>query len=448
MSLKLKILTLALLPLLLVTATITLINVNQAQTLSELEIQTFEQNLLTSKRNELKNYVELGLTAISQVINDESLTQEAAQSEVKRILHSLTFGEDGYFFVYDGEGVNLVHPAQPELVGQPLITLRDGAGDLVIASLLNVAKQGGGYHRYTWRKPSLGDEEDKLGYVVELPKWGWILGTGLYVDDIAKEISRVRQQVTINIRNSFFTVVVLTAASAVIIIAIGVAINLHEGRLADGRLRQLAHKSVQFQVSQRRRFARELHDGINQLIVSVKFRIELADNKIKKGDLTASQDLSKGMEVLNQAIKEVRRISHDLRPSLLDDLGLKSALKSLLDEYEARTGITVEAELGLPVERLPDDIEITLYRVIQEALCNVEKHSGADEVRLKTSLHGSQIVLKLSDNGDGFDITKASQQAGIGIRNMHDRIELLSGEFVITSELGRGTQLRVKLPLS
>lgn len=147
--------------------------------------------------------MELGLTAISQVINDESLTQEAAQSEVKRILHSLTFGEDGYFFVYDGEGVNLVHPAQPELVGQPLITLRDGAGDLVIASLLNVAKQGGGYHRYTWRKPSLGDEEDKLGYVVELPKWGWILGTGLYVDDIAKEISRVRQQVTINIRNSF-----------------------------------------------------------------------------------------------------------------------------------------------------------------------------------------------------------------------------------------------------
>jgi len=448
MSLKLKILTLALLPLLLVTAIITLINVNQAQALSELEIRTFEQNLFTSKRNELKNYVELGMTAISQVMNDQSLDEAAAQDDVKRILQSLTFGEDGYFFVYDAQGVNLVHPAQPELVGLNLIQLKDGGGELVIAALLNVAKGGGGYHRYIWRKPSLGDEEDKLGYVVELPKWGWILGTGLYVDDIAKELSRVREQVHNNIRNSFFTVVVLTAASAVIIIAIGIAINLHEGRLADARLRQLAHKSVQFQVSQRRRFARELHDGINQLIVSVKFRIELAANKIKKADATASEDLSKGMEVLNQAIQEVRRISHDLRPSLLDDMGLRSALNSLLDEYEARTGITVEAELNLPAERLPDDIEITLYRVIQEALCNVEKHSGADEVRLKTKVQGGQIWATLADNGDGFVIDAVNQQAGIGLRNMHDRIELLSGEFIITSEIGRGTQLRVRLPLT
>ncbi len=222
---------------------------------------------------------------------------------------------------------------------------------------------------------------------------------------------------------------------------------MHESRLADARLRELAHKSVRFQVNQRRRFARELHDGINQLMVSVKFRVELGINKVRKGDAAGVEDLSKGIEVLNQAIQEVRRISHDLRPSLLDDMGLESALKSLLDEYEARTGIIVVTDLSFPPERLQDDIEITLYRVIQEALCNVEKHSGADEVKLKTWVQGEHIWVTLKDNGDGFDTSKLGYQTGIGLRNMHDRIELLSGEFVLTSEKGVGTLLRVKLPL-
>ncbi|SIS82368.1 two-component system, NarL family, sensor kinase [Neptunomonas antarctica] len=447
MPLKLKILTLALLPLLLVTIIITLINIKQSQSLSELEIQTFEENLLASKRNELKNYVSLALTAVSQVTSSPWKRDFEAKEEVKRILNGLTYGEDGYFFVYDGQGVNLVHPAQPELVGQNLINMQDENGTFVFRDLLAVAKQGGGFHRYVWRKPSKGDNEDKLSYVVLLPEWGWMLGTGLYVDDIAKEVARARQEVTENIRNTFFTVLVIMAVTTIIIVMIGIAINVHESRLADARLRHLAHKSVQFQVSQRRRFARELHDGINQLMVSVKFRVELAINKMKKGDCSAAVDLEKGMDVLNQAIQEVRLISHDLRPSLLDDMGLTSALRSLLHEYEARTGIIVETELNFPEERLPDDIEITLYRVIQEALTNVDKHSGADEVRLKTWVQGRYAWVTLKDNGEGFDVVNQVQSNGIGLRNMHDRIELLSGEFVLTSDIGHGTQLRVKLPL-
>ncbi len=447
MPLKLKILILALLPLLLVTGIITFMSVKQSQALSELEIKTFEQNLLASKRSELKNYVGLALTSIKQAMDTPWLHEFEAQAEVKRILDGLTYGEDGYFFVYDADGVNLVHPAQPELVGQNLFDLQDDNDTFVFRDLFAVAKEGGGFHRYVWRKPSKGGNEDKLSYVVLIPEWGWMIGTGLYVDDIAKEVARARQEVTLNIRNTFFTVLVITAASAIIIVLIGIAINVHESRLADARLRYLAHKSVQFQVSQRRRFARELHDGINQLMVSVKFRVELGINKIKKGDESAIQDLSKGMDVLNQAIQEVRLISHDLRPSLLDDMGLTSALKSLLDEYESRTGIMVETDLDFPQPRLPDDIEITLYRVIQEALCNIDKHSGADEVRLKTWVQGKHVWVSLKDNGDGFDVKGTVLKEGIGLRNMHDRIELLSGEFVLTSEVGKGTQLRVKLPL-
>jgi len=447
MSLKLKILTLALIPLLLVTGIITLVSVKQSQALSELEIATFEQNLLASKKSELENYISLALTSIEPVMNTPWLKDFEAQEKVKRILTGLTYGEDGYFFVYDQQGINLVHPAQPELVGLNLISLTDDKGDPVIKNLLVLAEQGGGFHRYVWRKPSKGGNEDKLSYVIQLPKWGWMMGTGLYVDDIAKEVAKTRQQVTHNIRNTFFTILVITSATAIIIVMIGIAINVHESRLADARLRELAHKSVQFQVGQRRRFARELHDGINQLMVSVKFRVELGLNKLRKQDETAEEDLAKGIDVLNQAIQEVRRISHDLRPSLLDDLGLTSALKSLLDEYEERTGIAVETELDFPKERLPEDIEITLYRVVQEALCNVEKHSGADEVRLKTWVQGGYIWTTLKDNGEGFAVS-ASSDGGIGLRNMHDRIELLSGEFMLNSERGQGTELKVKLPLN
>jgi two-component system NarL family sensor kinase len=447
MSLKLKILSLALLPLLLVTATVTWINAKQAHELAQLEITTFEHTLLLSKRQELKNYVEMGLAAIEPILNDAALTESDAKARVKEILNSLTFGDDGYFFVYDLEGINLVHPVLPELVGQPLWNLQDDKGDYVIQSLVDIAKSGGGYHRYRWSKPSVGGSEDKLGYVVQMPKWGWMIGTGLYLDDITAEVARVREQVTHNVRNTFFTVIVITGLTALIIVIIGIAINLHESRMADSRLRDLAHKSVRFQVNQRRRFARELHDGINQLMVSVKFRVELAMNKLKKGDDSAYDDLKTGMQVLNQAMQEVRRVSHDLRPSTLDDLGLQSALKSLLEEYETRSGIIVETELELPSERLPDDIEITLYRVIQEALFNVEKHSGADEVRLSTHYDRRNIYLNIKDNGCGFKLDTPSTD-GIGLRNMHDRIELLSGEFELTSELDKGTRIKVRLPLS
>lgn len=448
MSLKFKILMLALLPLLLVTGIITLVSIKQAHSLSELEIETFEQNLLASKRSELKNYLSLAETSISHILNSPWMHEFEAKEEVKRILHGLTYGEDGYFFVYDAKGVNLVHPAQPELVGQSLIDLKDDKGDPVIKNLLQLAEQGGGFHRYVWRKPSKGGNEDKLSYVIQIPRWGWMVGTGLYVDDIAKEVAKTRQQVTQNIRNTFFTVLVITASTAIIIVMIGIAINVHESRLADERLRELAHKSVRFQVDQRRRFARELHDGINQLMVSVKFRIDLALNKMRKGDNSATDDLKQGLAVMNQAIQEVRRISHDLRPSLLDDMGLTSALKNLLEEYEMRTGIQVSTDLNFPTQRLADDIEITLYRVVQEALCNVEKHADANKVTLKTWVQGGHVWVALKDNGVGFDQRTCQHTSGIGLRNMHDRIELLSGELLLSSVRGQGTQLRVKLPLA
>lgn len=175
-------------------------------------------------------------------------------------------------------------------------------------------------------------------------------------------MGKIRAEVNRNIRNTFFTVLVIMSVAVVLVVLLGVAINLHENRLADSRLRRLAHRSILANVADRRRFSRELHDGINQLMVSVLYRIELAQRKLKQGNRDGLGDLEKGHQVLNEAIQEVRRISHDLRPTMLDDLGPAAALEGLLGQFMERTGIQLNLDMRLPGEALPEDVEITVYR--------------------------------------------------------------------------------------
>lgn len=446
MSLKTKMLLLSIIPLILVTVAITLISLSQARQLSEQEIETFEENLLRSKRQELQHYVDLAMTSIAHLVAEAEPGDKKAEAEVKQVLHSMTYGEDGYFFVYDAEGTNLVHPIQPELVGKNLYDLQDRNGKYVIRNLLQLASEGGGFYRYIWRKPSKGDLEDKLSYVVQIPKLNWMMGTGLYIDDISKEVASTRLKVTRNIRNTFLTVVAILAGTVIVIALLGFGINVHASQLADARLRQVAHRYVQFQVAQRRNFARELHDGINQLMVSVKFRIELARDKLQSHETKADIELSKGSDVLNQAIQEVRRLSHDLRPILLDDLGLESALHSLLDEFSERTGLKVLVHLDLPQQRLPDDIEITLYRITQEALTNIERHAQAKTVVLSLWKAEGMIWVEIKDDGQGF-LKHDHPGDGIGLLNMRERTELLSGQFSVRSKPGSGTRIRAGFTL-
>ncbi len=448
MSLKTKILLLALIPLVLVAASITFISAQQVKSLSETEIEIFEHNLLESKRNELKHYVSLALSSIGPIVNNPSMEDELARTQVKAILDAITYGSDGYFFVYDQQGKNLVHPVQPELVGKYLINMQDVTGSYVIQELLSIASNGGGYHHYIWNKPSNGQVSEKISYVIELPKWGWVLGTGLYIDDIADEVAKIRLEVKNNIRSTFFTVLAITSTTVSLIIIFVILFNVHEHRLADSRLKELVHKTVQYQESERRRFSRELHDGINQLMVSAKFRIELAANKARKVTPDVEEDLDKATQVLNEAIQEVRRISHDLRPSVLDDLGLIPAMTTVLSEFRLRTGIEVSQNTPPCKMRLPDEIETTLYRITQEALTNIERHSKAKQITVATGWNGNTFHLSISDDGKGFNVREILQsRQGIGLQNMRERTEFLAGEFIVDSAPHQGTLIRAEFPM-
>lgn len=239
-----------------------------------------------------------------------------------------------------------------------------------------------------------------------------------------------------------------------------------ERKLAQDRLKKLSHKIVRMQEEERRRVSRELHDGINQLLVSVKFKLESFEQKFDRDvELDSDQDSRQHKEdslqdiklaeiFLDEAISEVRRISHALRPSVLDDLGLSPAISNLVEQFADRNAIDVESS-GLEEsrdQRLPADVETAMYRIVQEALMNIEKHANATKVSINMSHTDTNITIRIEDNGEGFNLQKAMRKTrstqSMGLRNMRERIELLQGTFFIHSDEGKGTFLEVKAPLN
>lgn len=168
------------------------------------EVEIFRQSLIQSRENALQDSVDLAFDAIGYIHNDASLSEEQAQQKVKAILTRLRYGSDGYFFAYDKQGTNLVHPIQPELVGQNLLDLQDENGDHLIEALLYQAQTGGGFHQYLWQKPSTGETVPKLSYAAWLSKWEWMIGTGLYMEDIRQEVAHMQAAVNKNIETTFF----------------------------------------------------------------------------------------------------------------------------------------------------------------------------------------------------------------------------------------------------
>ncbi|WP_150493216.1 cache domain-containing protein [Roseibium aquae] len=445
MSFKTKLLLITLLPLVAVAFLIGTATYFQARALIEAETQAVEQRVLSAKKQEILNYISLALTSISQIYADEPGGREAAQAEVKQILTNMTFDYDGYFFVYALDGTNLVHPKLPHLIGGNWWDLQDENGDFVIQNLIAAAKAGGGFHQYVWHKPSVGYVEEKLGYAILLERWGWMLGTGLYIDDIAKEIATIQAGFAHNIRQTLLVIFAIALAAIVIVGAVIASVRFSEQRFADARLKELTNRIMEVQEQERKRVSSELHDSISQLLVSVRYGVELIHSEA--GPVSGLQvQATKCLKALDDAIAEVRRISRDLRPSVLDDMGLASALTSLGQEFESQSGIRVCVSADRAYDRLSDSAKTALYRIVQECLTNVARHSGATEVDVDLSLDDQQVTLTVQDNGSGLPSSNLIG-SGLGFRNMRERIETHRGRLSFSNSLKGGALIMVQLPL-
>ncbi len=444
-----KIYLIATLPLVFAATAIALLVAHQSRELAQREIAGLEAQLISVKKEELRNYISLARTAFGGIYGNALPDDAAAKERVAQILAAMLYGQDGYFFVYDYDGTNIVAPRQTWLINRNWAGLNDIAGTPVVDELIRIARQGGGYHSYVWPKPSTGKDAQMISYVVGLQDWRWAVGTGVFVDDILASVAAARAETEERIGQTFRWIAAIAVGAVLLVFTSGLGITIRERRLADAKLKKLTQRIIDTQEEERGRVARELHDSISQILVAVRYALELARRRLSLGDERAGESLSAGIDSLNGAIGEVRRISRDLRPGVLDDLGLGPALQTLMEDFSKRTGIETEFETVVFRNRLDQDAKIALYRIAQEALTNVEKHSGATKVRLLVRGHKQGAMMRIEDNGRGVAASRESDAAdgGLGLRNMTERMEQLNGSLRVLSSR-TGTVIEAQVPLS
>ena len=320
----------------------------------------------------------------------------------------------------------------------------------MIQELIINAQDGGDYLQYLWEKPSIGEVGTKMAYSVMLDKWDWMIGTGVYIDDIEEDVSGIQESIDKKINSSSFVILTIGIIAVIVVYVTGLLLQFNERKLADEKLQELTKRILTTQEEERRRVSRELHDGISQLIASAKFSIETASLKIQKNQ-NPEQELQQTRDRIAQTLLDLRRISRDLHPRILDDHGLSAGIESLATNFSKRTGINVNVDKIAIKNLMPLEIKTTLYRVAQEALTNIERHSGASEVKVSIAVRGRWIILSIIDNGKGFDVDSLARSksptVGIGLRNMHERLSYHKGQFSIKSSQ-KGTRIEAKLPKS
>ena len=401
-----KLFLLATLPLILAVTAIAILVANQSRQLAEREIRALEAQLIEAKKAELRNYVTQARNGFYFVYGRAAPDDAAAKQQVMQILSAMIYGEEGFFFVYDYDGTNLVSPRQTDLINQNWMKLTDSEGTPVVAEFIETARQGAGYVEHLWPKPSTGEEARMITYVTSFPSWRWAVGTGVFIDDILQHVAAARAEVESRVQRTFIYIGVITLAALLLVFFSGMMINIRERRLADAKLKKLTQRVFDAQEEERGRVARELHDGISQILVGIRYALEIARRQYRAGDERAGKMLDKGIDHLSTAIQEVRRISRDLRPGALDDLGLGPAIKALTEDFSTRTGIKVDFTTVVFRNRLDEESKIALYRIAQEALTNVERHADASEVTVDLRGHRKGATLRITDNGRGLSGTE------------------------------------------
>ena len=214
-------------------------------------------------------------------------------------------------------------------------------------------------------------------------------------------------------------------------------------------LRQLSAQLLQSQDEERRRLARELHDSVGQLLASIKMNSAVFQSVQR--DSPVAKAATDNAILMDQVISEIRTMSHLLHPPLLDEIGLPSALRWYVDGFSERSKIAVDVDIADDIERLGNDMEIAIFRVVQECLTNVHRHSGSRSAALRLAREDGHVQLEIKDAGKGIPLGKqlalsSKGQLGVGFRGMRERVHQLGGNLDVRSD-SMGTTITATLPI-
>ena len=223
-------------------------------------------------------------------------------------------------------------------------------------------------------------------------------------------------------------------------------------RMMEEALRRTLHQAILAQEEERRRIARELHDSTSQVLAGVSAQIEAVNKALPRDMKSVKRQLTEAQQSLSDIFLEVRRIILELRPSMLDDLGLAAAIRWLARTNLGRAGIKWRFRTrGKKRDSLPTQLETALFRIAQEAIANTIKHAAARNVTIDIEFSRNSVMLQVADDGKGFDLNAVrklkAERHGLGLTSMEERAQILGGEFMVDSHIGRGTRVTVRVPI-
>ncbi|HEV3410989.1 MAG TPA: GAF domain-containing protein [Puia sp.] len=217
-------------------------------------------------------------------------------------------------------------------------------------------------------------------------------------------------------------------------------------RQSEEDLRDLASSLQNVREEERAAIAREIHDELGQQLTAIKLDVSWLDRKIA-GDAVIKERINGVLTMLTDMIHTIRRISTQLRPSILDDLGLIEALKWQVRDFQKRTGILIEFECSEETLKLEPAVTTGVFRIFQESLTNVVRHAEATAVSARLYVEDDRLILTITDNGKGFDPAAAKKKKTLGLMGMKERTLMMKGAYDIDSQSGKGTSLRFSIPL-
>jgi PAS domain S-box-containing protein len=231
----------------------------------------------------------------------------------------------------------------------------------------------------------------------------------------------------------------------------GVSIDIQDRKQAEQELQRLSGQLLRLQEEERRRIARELHDSTGQDLVALATALSQLHSSVPTPNRKLRKLASQCQALADQCIREVRTLSYLLYPPMLDESGLEDAIRHYMGGFTERTGIEVELEISPRLGRLKPHVELALFRVVQESLTNIQRHSGSHEAKIRIERDEEKIMLEIADKGSGITGSlrrlngKIPVGLGVGIPSMHERATQIGGQLAIESSK-RGTTVRVTIP--
>jgi signal transduction histidine kinase len=260
-----------------------------------------------------------------------------------------------------------------------------------------------------------------------------------------REIQALRQAALI--RN------VVILAATLLLLVIVLLFNRRQLKLKSSYQRKINEQqealfktAVHVQDQERKRFAEDLHDGPGSVLSAVKLNLGRLRSQSPDLDESQKEKLGEAQDLLDEAIRELRNIAHNMMPPSLSRFGLKDALENLLAGIEKNSGISISFNYFSEEERLPENVEISVYRIMLEVMNNIVKHSRASEAVVQLVQHREYLSLTAEDNGTGFEKNERNVN-GMGLSNIRSRVEYLGGRLEIDSFPGKGTTISIEIPL-